>query len=74
MPHPLDRAASSAGVLVQAVLDRVPGKRRLGEFLGRRVDFAGAERPIGCRENPEDGFLNRASPWPNLALRLGFRP
>jgi hypothetical protein len=23
---------------------------------------------------PEDGFLGRASPWPNLALQRGFRP
>jgi len=44
----LDRAIKSACVLVQAVLNGVPGKRRFGRFLGGSVDLAGPQRPVGC--------------------------
>ena len=42
MADAFNRAFGLAGVLVEAVLDGVPGKRRLGEFLGGLVDFAGS--------------------------------
>jgi hypothetical protein len=37
----LDWAVRPARVLVQAVLDGVPGNRRSGEFLGCYMDLAG---------------------------------
>ncbi len=36
---PFDRALGPAGVLVQAVLDGIPGKRRSGQLLGSRMDL-----------------------------------
>ena len=67
------RAARSAGVVVQAVLDGVPGKRRAGEFLGGRMDLAGPKRPIRGREYPDHCLLNSAGPAPDFALKLGLR-
>ncbi len=40
VPDALDRTARPAGVLVQAVLDRVPGERFVCERLGFPMDLA----------------------------------
>ena len=67
------RAARSAGVVVQAVLDGVPGQRRAGEFFGGRMDLACPKRPIRGREYPDHCLLNSAGPAPDFALKLGLR-
>jgi hypothetical protein len=65
-----DWTADSARVLVEAVLDGVPGKLPGGEFLGGRVNLARSERPVGIGERPNHGFLNRAGASRDLTLQL----
>jgi hypothetical protein len=71
---PADRAIGPAGILVQAILDGVPGEGHFGKFLGGLVDLAGPQWPLGSREYSNHRLLNGAGPSPDLALRLGFRP
>ena len=74
MADALDGAGGSAGVLVQAVLGRVPGKRLSGELLGGGVDLAGPQRPVDGGKYPNHCLLNSAGPASDLALELRCRP
>ncbi len=70
---PFDRAAGSAGVLMQAVFDGVPGERRSDLFLSGLVDFACSQRPLSRRKHADHCFLNSAGSPSELALRLDGR-
>ena len=74
VPNSFDRTVEAASVLLQAVLDGVPGERCSGQFLGGRVDLAGPQRLVGCRKHMDHCLLDSAGSPSQLALRMGFRP
>ena len=68
--HAFDRAVGSVCAFVQAVLDRVPRQRFLGDLLSNRVNLSRANRCVGRCECSDHCSLDPSSAWLDPALCL----